>query len=167
MTEPKWATWSCNKCEVKVALRANSKGDAKHWCKRQSGKYLPLTKEVPSDTKDPNGGGGPAGSSPGSDARTERSAQPSGDIDPERLLDEHLANVFKPPYQCPKHTTSRSVVINCPDCISHLANAGYVSAFRRSCGGVGAYLYRDALARAGGFGSYAGFLAFCGWVCGD
>lgn len=142
MTEPKWATWSCDKCEVKVALRANSKGEAKHWCKRQSGRYVPLQKET-NDQTNP-GGRDPARPRGGTGARTSNQDQPSGGY-------SHLpATSGGAPY--------RGVLIYNlnPATPDYDFGPGFYDDYHGS-----GLCRRGTIARAGGFGSYAGFLAWC------
>lgn len=161
-----WVRWSCTKCDVGVSLRANSKGGAPwHHCYRQRGKWMPLTKET-NDQTNP-GGGGPAGSSPGSDARTERS---NGHAQRKRRSEPSIYDWCDPigPNADDNHAAHDPyVVANCAHCINDPIKHGWLVDVRRFFCGATDNFYRDALARSGGFGSYEGFLAWCGWVCGD
>ena len=152
-----WVRWSCTKCDVGVSLRANSKGGAPwHHCYRNLGKWMPLTKET-NDQTNP-GGGGPAGSSPGSDARTERSDS----------LEDIKRDGFYLDGDVWRHNDPRVTAFR--DGINHHLNYHGPTNYDHGCPACRTEyhtrLYRDSLARAGGFGTYAGFLAFCEWVCG-
>lgn len=153
-----WVRWSCPKCGVGVSLRANSKAVPMHHCYRQRDKWCSLTKET-NDQTNP-GGRDPARPRGGTGARTSNQDQPSGGYSHLPASDKHDVTTFNDIAIAGR----RGLVAYHDKPAVYLPTGGVV--INRWLIFPGAPEYRDALARAGGFGTYAGFLAFCEWVCG-